>query len=446
MIMRASIRIFVVLLFLCGSTTVSAADLADPAASNAPIGQEEIELPSGQEGIGADIFGKKGGFIHPFLLFEETYTDNLYNTNTNEKEDFITTISPGLWLALPANREKLLDIGTTNTSPGGLNLSRIKPDTTRRAQGYFLYAPEFVLYADESDHNTVNHKAEGLFQYNFNMGLSIDVVDQFNRRSEVNDNGISERLDEYQDNLLNFIMAYDPSEKIRFRVDYSNYDLEYDDSVNDYRNRNDNSFSAYVFYRIKPKTSVFVEYEFADISFDTNSDSDSVENRYYTGLEWAITAKTKGRVKAGYIKKDFDKEGMDDQDGFSYEIQAQHNFTPKRALQVNGFRRFNESTMITSATYLSTGLSAAWLQRFAEKWSGTLNVSYTNEEYKGNITFNGVTGERDDDLFSIAPAVRYEFRDWMLFDLGYIFAQRDSNFAPFDYNNNTIFFRIDISL
>jgi hypothetical protein len=437
-----------VFLFLCGSTPVTAADVSNSTESDEPLGQEERAFPGGQEeeGIGAEIFGEKGGNVHPFLLLEEIYTDNLFNTNTNEKEDFITTVSPGLWIALPANREKLLEIGTSNTSPGGLNLSRIKPDTTRRAQGYFLYAPEFVHYSDRSEHNTANHKAEGLFQYNFNMGLSIDVVNQFNSRSEVNDNGISERLDKYQDNLFNFIMVYDPSEKIRFRVDYSNYDLAYDDSINAYRDRNDNSFSAYVFYKIKPKTSVFVEYEFADISYDTNTDSDSVESRYYTGLEWDITAKTRGRIKLGYIDKNFDKSSMDDQDGFSYEIQTQHNFTPKRALQLIGFRRFNESTMVTSTTYLSTGLSAAWLQRFTEKWSGTLSASYSNEEYKGDFTFNGVTGERDDDLFSIAPALRYEFREWMLFDLGYVFTQRDSNFRPFDYNNNTVFFRINISL
>ncbi|MCP4117794.1 MAG: outer membrane beta-barrel protein [Desulfobacteraceae bacterium] len=452
MLNRVSILTLVMFCIVYGATLVTAADIPNPAASDVPLGQGEREFPAGQEveGIGAEIFGERGGLVHHFVLFEETYTDNLFNLNTNKEDDFVTSVNPGLWIALPANREKLLEIGTTNTSPGGLNLSRIKPDTTRRAQGYFLYAPEFVYYADHSDHDTTNHKAEGLFQYNFDMGLSIDVVDQFNIRSEVNDNGISERLDEYLDNLFNYIMVYDPSEKLRFRVDYSNYDLEYEDSINAYRDRNDNSFSAYLFYRILPKTSVFVEYEFADISFDTNTESDSIsdsiEKRYYTGLEWDVTAKTKGRIKIGYIDKDFDKAGVEDEDGFSYEIQTQHNFTPKRALLVNGFRRFNESTMSTSSTSLSTGLSATWLQRFTDKWSGTLNVSSSKERYKGDFTFNGVTDERDDNLFSIAPALRYEFREWLRFDLAYIFTQRDSNFKPFDFTNNTVFLRIDLSL
>ncbi len=434
---KISILILTFAVVLCGDSM---------AASAPPMGQSEVDLPDEPAVIGADIFGKKGGTLHPFLLFEHQYTDNLYNTNTNEDEDFITTVSPGLWVALPGNREKLLEIGLSTSSPGGLNLSRIKPEGTRRAQGYLLYAPEFVVYSNNSEHNATNHRAEGMFQYNFNMGLSIDLIDQFNQRSEVNDNGIEKGINEYRDNLLDYIMIYDTSEKFRLRFDYSNYDLNYDDTINNYMDRNDNSISAYVFYRVKPKTSVFVEYEFSDISFDTNSDSDSVENRFYVGVEWDATAKTRGRVKVGYIDKDFDSSGVDDQDGFSFEIQSQHNFTPKRALRVTGFRRFNESSMINASTYLTTGISTAWLQRFTEKWSGTLALGFSNDQYREETTFNGITDERDDDLFTFSPAVRYDFRKWMSFDLGYVFARRNSNFSFFEYDNNTLFFRIDLSI
>lgn len=189
-----------------------------------------------------------------------------------------------------------------------------------------------------------------------------------------------------------------------------------------------------------------MEYEFSDISFDTYSASDSVENRFYAGVEWDVTAKTMGRIKLGYIDKNFDTSDVQDQDGFSFEVQTRHNFNPKRGLQVTGFRRFNESTMVDAYTFISTGITAAWLQRFTEKWSGTLALGYRNEEYKGESTFDGITTERDDDIWSISPAIRYEFRDWMTFDLGYAFAMRDSNFSIFEYNSNTVFFRIDLSI
>jgi polysaccharide biosynthesis protein VpsM len=411
-----------------------------------PVGQVKREGPPSEDRTGAEVFGKKGGFIHPFLLLEERYTDNLYYTKSGKEDDFITTISPGIWLALPSNREKLLEMGTTSTSPGGLKVSRIKPEATRRFQSYLRYAPEFVYYANHSSLDSVNHKAEGLYQYNFNMGLSLDFVDQFNINHEVNDNGISRRLDKYQDNIFNFLAVYDPSEKFRFRFDYSNYDLNYKDDINDFRNRTDTSFAAYIFYKFKPKTSLFVEYEFADINYDTDANSDSTEDRYYAGLEWDVTAKTNGRIKLGYIEKNFDAAGIGVQNAFSVEIQAQHNFTPKRALKVIGFRKFNESSMIDSFGSLSTGISVSWLQRFTEKWSGTLNGSFTRDEYKGLFIFGGVTDAREDDIFSITPALRYKFRDWMIFDLAYVYSRRDSNFSIFDYINNTVLLRVEVSL
>lgn len=418
-----------------------------------PIGQSDGNIPVGQSEaeeapavIDADIFGKKGGYFHPFILFEERYTDNLYNTNTHEEEDFITTAAPGFWIALPSNREKLLDIGTTSTSPGGLELSRIKPETTRRYQGYFLYSPEFVFYADHPDHNTTNHRVEGLFQYNFNMGLSLDFVNLFNDTHQANNNGISEQIDKYKDNLFNVIATYQPSEKVKFRLDYSNYDLDYEDIFNRYMNRNDNSFSAYVFYKLKPKTSIFIEYEFSDIDFDTYTDSDSEEDRYYAGVQWDITAKTRGRIKLGYLDKDFDRPWVEDQDGFSFEVQTQHNFSPKRALQLSGFQRFNESNFIGSSCFRTTGGIVSWLQRFSEKWSGTLTGSFTHDKYEGVFTSNDFTDKREDDTFYIAPALRYEFREWATFDLAYIYTDRDSNFDYFDFVNNTFFLRVELSL
>ena len=428
-----------------GQSMEESIPMGQTAEEDIPLGQEE-RIPAEEEGITADIFGKKRGRFHPVLLFESRYTDNLFNTKYGKEDDFIISAAPGLWIALPANREKLLELGTTTTSPGGLKLSRIKPETTRKSQTYLFYAPDFVFYSRHSDYNDVHHKAEGLFQYNFNMGLSLDFVDQFNKLSQANNNGISETLDTYYDNLFNILAVYEPSEKFIFRLDYSNYMLDYEEDVNDYMDRVDNSFSAYLFYKFKPKTSIFVEYEFSDIAFDTYSTSDSTEDRYYAGLKWDVTAKTRGSLKLGYIEKDFKHSFVEDQSGFSCEMQTQHNFTPKRALQLNAFRRFNESNMLDSYTFLTTGGTVAWLQRFNEKWSGTLNLSYSNDRYKGIFIYGNKADEREDDIFGIAPALRYEFRKWLIFDLGYMYTKRDSNFDVFDFKNNTIFFRADISM
>jgi len=417
-----------------------------------PVGQSKSEpsssIPEGQskekpvpedEGIGSDIFGKQGGNFHPFVIFQEVYTDNLFATHTNTKSDFITTIAPGVWLAFPANREKLLSIDTTTTSPGGLNLSRIKPETTRRYQSYFLYSPEFLLYSDHSSLDHVNHKAEGLFQYNLSSGLSFDIIDIFHDREDIAGNGIIDTLYRYKDNLLDLVATYAaPSGKFKFELDYSNYDINYEDLAASYRNRNDDSFGISAFYQFWPKTSLFVEYNFADIDFDGGTSTDSIENRYYAGATWDMTANTRGTLKLGYIQKDFDAPTIEDQDGFSVELQTQHNLTPKRGLQISGYRKFHESDFGDASTFLSTGVNVALLQRFSEKWTGTFDVSFAKNEYKGF--------DRADDLFGIGPAVRFEPRKWLIFDLGYNYYLNDSNITTYDYEANQIYFRATLSL
>jgi hypothetical protein len=420
----------------------AAPGLDSPA--NVPTGQTEAEQ-AGREAIGAEVFGREGGYLHPFLFLDARYTDNLYYTNTGEVEDFILSAAPGLWLAVPGNREQLLKLQTANTAPGGLRVSRMKPAPIRRMQTYLMYSPELVKFTEESENDHVAHRAEGLFQYNLDLGLSLDLMDQFKNRYEINNNATG-NLDEYYDNLASFIATYTPSDKFKLRLDYSNYWLDYDDSANDFRDRSDNSIAAYIFYRAKPKTSVFVEYEFADIRYDKAAALDSQEDRYYAGIDWEVTAKSRGRAKVGYIEKAFDERSFGDQDGFSVEVQAQHNFTPKQAASLNVYRSYRESSIPAAYTSLTTGIDLSLLQRFNPKWSGALNALFYRDEFEGELTVAGKRRERQDDTLRIGPALIFEPRDWGKFELGYYFSYRDSNFDIYDFENSTVYFSVELAL
>ena len=406
---------------------------------NIPMGQTGDETRTAEAGIGADIFGRQGGRLHPFVSFQVLHTDNVFGTNENTENDWVTTIAPGIWVALPANREKLLTIDTHLTSPGGLKLGRIKPEATRRYQLYALYSPELVMYANNSQHDHFNHTAEGLFQYNFNSGLSFDVIDLFHDREEIAGNGIVDELFRHQDNLFDFITTYDSdSNKFKVELKYANYDINYKDDLVEYRNRNDNSLGLTLFYKFKPKTSLLAGIRYSDIAFDTGTINDSVETGYYGGISWEVTARSRGTFRVGYLEKDFEDDRVEDQDGFSVELQTQHNFTPKRALNAMGYRNFHESDLAGASSFLSTGIDLALLQRFTEKWSGNLNFLYEENEY------NGIN--RDDTLLSFGPAIRFEPRRWLFFDFGYSYSKNDSNIDFFDYEINQFFFRATASL
>lgn len=414
---------------------------AVPGGQTEPGGQIEEDPPP----VGAEVFGQQGGYFHPFFFMEGKYTDNLYYTPGNRESEFITSFSPGLWIAVPPNREKLLGIHTSPTSPGGLRVSRMKPDTARRMQTYFLYTPSFVFYKNNSRHDHVDHRAEGLFQYNFDGGLSVDLMNQFNRRHEINLN-VEERLDRYHDNLAALMLNYQHSEKLSLRADYANYWLDYADSANQFRNRMDNVLGFYVFHQTLPRTSFFAQYEFADINYDKNNIFGSREHRYHLGTEWQITAESRGRIKAGYMQKRFDDSEIGDEEGFSAEAQLQHNFTPRRAGTLSAYHRYTETSITESYAVLTTGADFRLMQRFDEKWSATLGMMYYRDEFRGEFTVGEETRERRDNTFQIGPALIFEPRDWMKMDVSYYFSKRDSNFDAFDFENNTVAVTLELAL
>lgn len=419
------------------SEIVPAETLPAGQSDSIPAGQTEAGAQEGQ-GVTSDIFGQEGGILHPYIIVQEKWTDNLFTTQSDEKSDFVTTIAPGIWLAFPANREKLLSLDTTTSASGGMKLSRIKPEALRRFQTYFLYSPEVELYADHSDQDHFNHNAQGLFQYNLNNGLSFDIIDIFKDREDISDDGTSDTLYRYSSNLADFITTYDPSEKLTLRFDYSNYYLDYNEDVNDYRNRMDNGFDFYLFYKFTPKTSVFAQYAYTLIDYDDNDDYDNTENKYFAGINWAMTTKSRGGFKVGYMEKSFDGAGIDTEDGLSFELQAQHNFSAKRAIQANAYRMFNESDMESASGYYNTGIDVGLTQKFTEKISATLNMTYEKHEYNQS--------DREDDYIRLGPAMRWTPREWGFFDLAYYWTNKDSNENYYDYTSNMVILKFTATL
>ncbi len=404
-----------------------------PFLPDACAASPKKEVVDPEKGISADIFGKRGGNYHPFVLLKEVYTDNLFATNANTKDDYITTLTPGIWIAFPGSRDKIISTDTRTESPGGLQLSRIVSENSRRYQAYVLYSAEFKNYSSHSDKDHSNHKAQALFQYNFSSGLSFDVVDIFNEKEEVAGNGVTDTLYTYQDNLVDLISIYKaPSGKLKLELNYSNYQLDYKDTAADFRDRKDNSGSFSMFYKFWPKTSLLLEYQYTDINFDTGNTNDSTENRFYSGLTWNITQKTKGLFKLGYTDKDFDTSGIQDQDDFSFELQTRHTFSPKQVLQINGYRKFHESDLAGASSYLSTGLDINILQRFSAKWSAAISAAFEKNNYNGFV--------RDDELYSLEPTIRFQPKKWLRFDLGYHYSKNDSNVNLYDYELHEVCF------
>jgi hypothetical protein len=344
----------------------------------------------------------------------------------------VTIISPGIWLTVPHVYEKLLHIDTSNLSPGGFSLSRYKPETFKRYQTYLFYNADIEQFAKFSSENTVSHRAEGFLQYNLRGGLSLELLDQFIASHDVRGTGISTELDKFRTNLANVIVTYDVSDRFKVRADYSNFLVDYVAGRNDFRDRDDNVISGYLFYQYKPRTAFFIEYDFLDIQYEEDVSLNSEEHHYFTGVQWDITAKSKGSVKAGYGIKDFTGSGVESSDNFILEAQIDHKFTPKTSLILKASRRTKETNVSTTDFILTNMIEVEYLQKITGKITADIKFSFTNDQYDGETTFEGETKKERDNYYMGAFALQYKFRNgyrW-IWD---IFLTEGFNFSDFDY-------------
>ncbi|MBI5640007.1 MAG: outer membrane beta-barrel protein [Nitrospirae bacterium] len=417
----------------------SAEQASDRPVSGTPVPEAP---PVGSPRVTGEIFERKSRLWHPFAAVEIYHTDNVFNSPKDKKGDFALVLTAGINLFAGFSKEGLPKIETASITPGGATSTRLIPFFPGRVKTYLGYKADIERYLRYSSENTTSHAAEGVLQYNIGRGLLLDISDQYLKTHTLRGSGLSGALDKYYTNHFHPSLSYEIGDKTLLRFDYTHFLVRYTEAGDDFRNRSDNSLSGYAFYKVRPKTSVFAQYEFVDIEYDRSVLSSSSEQHIFGGLRWEVTAKSKGLVKAGYGLKKFDNPALGDSRDLIYEAEVDHHFTPKTSLTLNLSRRTNETDISTTNFMTTNSITALYSQKFTAKITGTVKLSYANDAYDGLLTFDNETKKREDNLFNTDVALRYEPKEWLKLDAGYSYTRRDSNFAAFDYTNNKMFIRV----
>ncbi|MFI5294148.1 MAG: outer membrane beta-barrel protein [Thermodesulfovibrionales bacterium] len=421
-----------------------------PKGSGEPGLSSEAEPPVGKKKTATDILLRSARYFHADLTVSEIYTDNAFNTRTDKKSDLYTVLSPEVWISMPGVNEKPEGLGLIDPrSGGGLSLSREGGGTAKRYQAFLLYQSDIPIHSQNSPSgNMITQNVQGGLAYNFRGGLSIAVNDEFSRNYETTDTSVlvgPGEVDQYNSNLFYAMLSYDTGNKLRFRFDYSHFLVSYDAERNSLRDRVDNSFSTYLFYKLRSKTSLFFEYVFKDIGYSNDASLNSKEHNFLLGMEWQITAKSKGSVRAGYSLRDF-SDPVANSRTFVFEGNVDHKFTPKTSLTLTASRRIDESNIPSTFFVLTNAFAVRYQQMLTSKITGSLDLGYTQESYGEDLTFGGNTAKRRDNLYQATLGFQYDFRKWLKAGIYYTYATRESNFPDFNYSSNTIFFRVTGSL
>ncbi len=426
----------------------AAVEAPPPGLPTPPHGQTQAaEAPPPGQAKAAETIGEQGGYIHPFVGLTELYNDNVFAVKTGKQSDYETIVSPGLWLAYPRLKERLFDVETSLVTPGAIPLTTFFTPSERRYQTYVLYQGDFERYDKTTHLNSDNHKIDGMLEYNFSSGLSIDMRDEYVKNHTILGIGASATEDRYESNLFNTVLSYQVTDKILLRADYTNYPITFASSTNAFRNRTDNGVDAYVFYKVMPRTSLFAEYDFIDSRYEKNILVNSDEHHVLLGFRHEITAKTLMSFKAGVDIKDFATSALGSTTHFICEAQLQHRFTPKSFITLTYGRRTNETDLSAAGYVVEDSVNINYAYRMTDKLTGGLSAWFANDQYEGTpTTEGGQTRLRKDTYYRVGPLVQYRFKEWLNAALQYNYTKRNSDFSDFGYSNNTVMLLIKATL
>lgn len=364
--------------------------------------------------LSTDAFAIRLGLfeIHPFLTLTERYTDNVFNTSADERPDFSTVITPGVQVIFPRVKKKYhLDI---------------------------VYQADIEIFNKYTSENATNHKALGKFEINLPSGIGINLSEEFVRNHDSRGVNIGEELAFYKYSLASASIAYKLSDRFKIQADYTNFIVKYEADRNSFMDRADNTLAGYVYYRVMPKTSAFIEYEYVLIDFD-ESDFDGDEHHIFGGVTWEVTEKTKGTIKGGYGIKNFKDPSLEKFRGYLMEANIDYNITTRHSLKLKATRETNETNVYGTDFFVTTGFSLEYFHRFTGKITGRSNISYGVDSYHGLY-------ERQDDTWKFGLGFTYSIQKWLITEAGYQYTNRTSNFDYLGYKNNLFNIRVTTTL
>lgn len=440
------------------TTRIQTEELVVVTSNNYAITTAENDWPMGQSKTGNDsllpeesgytdfdnLFGSQGGYAHPYLTIEGALTDNLYNTKSNEVNSSLYRVSTGVWASLPRKKHIPVTINPHNSAGGGLAQQIEDYGGTDRYQVVAHAGLDINRYANNSDADSEDYFIEGLARYNMASGLSLQVLDRY----ETNHDGFGlggateDDLREYNSNLFMGTADWDLTEKLTFKVEYSNFLLNYTESFNSFIERNDNVFDLYGYYNLTGKTSFFLQYSHVDVEYDSASARDNSQDFFYGGVTWNTTEKLSFLLKAGMQNKEFDVtgDGYSHSDAFVIDLQTIYRITTKTDLSLDVYRKIEESDNIDASEKVVLGATLGYSQEISEKIGFTCSFVYENSDY---ALLSG--SARDEDRYLFRPAVQYLFKEWLMAELAYSFEKRDSSDDDFDFQTNTVFLSLNLA-
>jgi len=226
--------------------------------------------------------------IRPSLDISVEYNSNYELKESDEEEDFIYHITPGLGISFGS------DILRRQTK-------RLYFDTN--------YSVEYLKYPGGDDHFL--HSIGGVLRYNISPITSIGISDTFRQAPSDIIGGVVD--DDYDHNTATASLTHLFGRRLAASLGYTqeNYDDDTGDEYADYET--DKPFLN-LSYTMSPKTKVKLNSNYTDKDFDDTEDKDYDGYDVNLGIERKVTSRSTLGLNAGYVERDYSDDTADTDD------------------------------------------------------------------------------------------------------------------------------------
>jgi Putative beta-barrel porin 2 len=412
-------------------------------------------LPSAVWADWVDVLAK----FKPRISLMEEYTSNVFLTKIDPKEDFITTISPGLSFRAAENREAKI----------GLDLD---------------YDLGMVFYAHNSQQNYVSHTGTLNTWYTFGNRWTLRLWDSYTRSQEPIEGVVAIQTSPgvyypgsqsgrftYERNTLTPSLTYQFGREDLLELTYTNnyyntrnpagddslgnsvtprltywFDihngitLEYVFLTVDYQlapdlNAGHRARARYT-YRFNPATSVFADYIYDNLDYDSPGINYFVNNPS-AGITHAFTPTLNGRFQLGYFWRN--PESGKTVSGPTLDAgitQRSQRVTLDLTAQGGYSYDFFGAETLGFTKYYRGIASVAY--HFTQRFSSSLTATIERDEFPDE-------GDRKDWFGRAEARLSYQPWRWLTASLGGSYSQRDSNVEVNDYEEWRAFLRLTAS-
>ncbi len=355
--------------------------------------------------------------IYPSLDAGVAYDDNILATSNDEEDDIIFTLRPEITAQSQWSRHQL-----TATAFG-----------------------DFGFYADN---NNSDYQDFGV-----GLGGRIDVL----RNSRTNIQTAFARLHEDAEEAdsqgnEDVTQLYRTSVNLSHRHEFARFyvqpiarflRLDFDnagDVSNTDRDRNEYSLGLRSGYALSPRIAPFLQVIGSAREYDETPglDRNSTGFDALIGTEIDFTGVIFGEVSAGYTRREYDDDDLENVDGFAGNAGVTWNITPLTSIIFDGQAGIDETTVVyqgdTATGNLYAGLGVNVFHELRRNIILNANAEYVRDDYEG-------TG-RTDDTYTAGAGISYLINRRFSVDATYDFSHRSSDDSDAEFDRNI--FRIGL--